>query len=177
MTSQHSKSDNPSLSTSTQSGSTSASGLTAASGSTPHALQKWLPFLRWLPFLSWQARVNRQTLFADLMAGLTGAIVVLPQGVAYALIAGLPPEYGLYTAIITPIIAGLFGSSLHLISGPTAAISIVVFSVVSNVVEPGSSGFIPAVLTLTLLTGLIQLGLGFARLGVLASLRRRTYPG
>lgn len=168
MTSQHSKSTTSS--TSTQPDSTAASGLTAKSDSIKQqALQKWLPFLRWLPFLSWQERVDRQTLFADLMAGLTGAIVVLPQGVAYALIAGLPPEYGLYTAIITPIIAGLFGSSLHLISGPTAAISIVVFSVVSNIVEPGISGFIPAVLTLTLLTGLIQLGLGFARLGSLVN--------
>ncbi len=124
---------------------------------------------KWLPFLRWQSKLNRQSLLADLIAGLTGAIVVLPQGVAYALIAGLPAEYGLYTAIITPIVAGLFGSSLHLISGPTAAISIVVFSVVSSVVEPNSSGFIPAVLTLTLLTGLIQLGLGIARLGALVN--------
>lgn len=64
------------------------------------------------------------------MAGLTRAIIFLPQGVAYVLIAGLPHEYGLYTAIVTPIVAGLFGSSLHLISGPTAAFSIVVMSVV-----------------------------------------------
>lgn len=106
---------------------------------------------------------------ADLIAGLTGAVIVLPQGIAYALIAGLPPEYGLYTAIITPVVAGLFGSSLHLISGPTAAISIVVLSVVSSVVEPGTSAFIPAVLTLTLLAGLIQFGLGLARLGVLVN--------
>ncbi|SFI24279.1 sulfate permease, SulP family [Modicisalibacter xianhensis] len=94
---------------------------------------------------------------------------MLPQGVAYALIAGLPPEYGLYTAIVTPVIAGLFGSSLHLVSGPTAAISIVVLSVVSNVFPPDSSEFIPAVLTLTFLTGLVQLGLGFARLGTLVN--------
>jgi len=103
------------------------------------------------------------------MAGLTGAVIVLPQGVAYALIAGLPPEYGLYTAIVTPVIAGLFGSSLHLVSGPAAAISIVVLSVVSNVFPPDSAEFIPAVLTLTFLTGLIQLALGLARLGVLVN--------
>ena len=63
------------------------------------------------------------------MAGLTGAVIVLHQGVAHALITGIPPEYRLYTAIVTPVIAGLFGSSLHLVSGPTAAISIVVLSV------------------------------------------------
>ncbi len=72
--------------------------------------------------------VNRETLHQDLTAGLTGAVVVLPQGVAFAAIAGLPPQYGLYTAMIPAIFAALFGSSHHLISGPTTAISIVVFS-------------------------------------------------
>ncbi|MCW8883976.1 MAG: SulP family inorganic anion transporter [Motiliproteus sp.] len=129
--------------------------------------QSW--FSHWLPFLIWGKSLNRRSLSADLLAGLTGAVVVLPQGVAYALIAGLPPEYGLYTAIITPIVAGLFGSSLHLISGPTAAISIVVLSVVSSVVPPDSSGFIPAVLTLTLLAGVIQFALGIAGLGTLVN--------
>lgn len=123
------------------------------------------PLARYFPFLIWYQQINRNSLQADLLAGLTGAIVVLPQGVAYALIAGLPPEYGLYTAIITPVIAGLFGSSLHLISGPTAAISIVVLSVVSTVVPPGSQAFIPAVMTLTLMAGLMQLTLGLMRLG------------
>ncbi|MBB1485168.1 SulP family inorganic anion transporter [Oceanospirillum sediminis] len=131
------------------------------------AILYWLK--KCLPFLAWQSHINRQSLRADIIAGLTGAIVVLPQGVAYAMIAGLPPEYGLYTAMVTPVIAGLFGSSLHLVSGPAAAISIVVFSVVSGVVPPDSGLFIPAVLTLTLLTGLIQLGLGLARLGTLVN--------
>ncbi|MGB3919346.1 MAG: SulP family inorganic anion transporter, partial [Thiothrix litoralis] len=100
-----------------------------------------------LPFLVWFGMVNRQTLKADFFAGLTGAVVVLPQGVAFAAIAGLPPEYGLYTAMVTPIIAGLFGSSLHLISGPTTAISLVVFSTISRYSEPGSAEFIQMVLT------------------------------
>ncbi len=124
---------------------------------------------RLLPFLVWGRQITRKSLLADLLAGLTGAVIVLPQSVAYALIAGLPPEYGLYTAIITPVIAGLFGSSAHLISGPTAPISIVVLSVTSTLAAPGSSGFIPAVLTLTLLCGLIQLGLGLARMGTLVN--------
>ncbi|WP_197038422.1 SulP family inorganic anion transporter [Billgrantia saliphila] len=124
---------------------------------------------RLFPFLTWLPGVDRTSLRADLLAGLTGAVIVLPQGVAYALIAGLPPQYGLYTAIVTAIVAGLFGSSRHLVSGPTAAISIVVFSVVSGVVSPDSPEFIPYVITLTLLTGLIQLALGLVRLGTLVN--------
>src|SRR5512136_1477780 len=88
------------------------------------------------PFLRWRPEVNRRTLRSDLLAGLTGAIIVLPQGVAFAIIAGLPPEYGLYTAIVPAIIAALFGSSHHLISGPTTAISIVVFTTISPLAAP-----------------------------------------
>lgn len=124
---------------------------------------------RLLPFLHWLPRVGPRSLRADLVAGATGAIIVLPQGVAYALIAGLPPEYGLYTAIVTPIVAGLFGSSLHLVSGPTAAISIVVYSVVSGVVPPDSPQFIPYVLALTFMVGVIQLALGITRMGTLVN--------
>ncbi len=105
----------------------------------------------------------------DLLAGFTGAVIVLPQGVAFATIAGLPPEYGLYTAMVTPIVAALFGSSLHLISGPTTAISIVVFSAVSHHAAPGSPEFISLVLTMTFLAGIYQLAFGLARLGVLVN--------
>lgn len=119
--------------------------------------------------MSWLRLVDSNTLKADLIAGATNAVIVLPQGVAFAMIAGLPPQYGLYTAIIPPIIAGLFGSSHHLISGPTTAISIVVFAAVSPLAEPGSAGFISMALTLTLLTGLIQFALGLARLGALVN--------
>ncbi len=126
-------------------------------------------FLRFFPFLIWARTVTGESLYADLLAGLTGAVIVLPQGIAYALIAGLPPEYGLYTAIITPIVAGLFGSSIHLISGPTAAISIVVMSVTSGIATPGSPEFISAALIITLLAGLIQFGFGIARFGLLVN--------
>lgn len=125
--------------------------------------------IRWLPFLRWFQMVNAGTLRADVMAGLTGAVIVLPQGVAFAMIAGLPPEYGLYTAIIPPIIAALFGSSYHLISGPTTAISIVVFSTISPLAEAGSAQYITLVLTLTFIAGLFQLALGFARMGTLVN--------
>ncbi|MFO8154409.1 MAG: SulP family inorganic anion transporter [Pseudomonadota bacterium] len=126
-------------------------------------------WIRWFPFLRWLHLLDRGTLRADILAGLTGAVIVLPQGVAFAMIAGLPPEYGLYTAIIPPIIAALFGSSFHLISGPTTAISIVVFSSISPLAEPGSTQYITLVLTLTLLAGVFQLLLGMVRLGTLVN--------
>ena len=128
-----------------------------------------LCLIRWLPFLRWFNLVNGGTIRADIIAGLTGAVIVLPQGVAFAMIAGLPPEYGLYTAIIPPIIAALFGSSFHLISGPTTAISIVVFSTISPLAEPGSAQFITMVLTLTLIAGVFQFALGLARMGTLVN--------
>lgn len=124
---------------------------------------------RVLPFLAWWPVLGRRQMLADLSAGLTGAIIVLPQGVAYALIAGLPPQYGLYTAIIPPVLAGLFGSSSHLVSGPTAAISIVVFSVVTGLVPPDHPAFLSYVLTLTFMVGVIQLVLGLARVGTLVN--------
>jgi len=132
----------------------------------PFCSSRWS---RLLPFLRWWPLVNRKTLKADLVAGLTGAVVVLPQGVAFALIAGLPPVYGLYTAMVPPIIAGLFGSSRHLISGPTTAISIVVFATISKYAEPGSAKFIQMALTLTFLAGVYQLALGLARMGTLVN--------
>ncbi len=113
--------------------------------------------------------VNRGTIRADLIAGFTGAVIVLPQGVAFATIAGLPPEYGLYTAMVTPIVAALFGSSLHLISGPTTAISIVIFSAVSNHAVPGTPEFVQLALTITFLAGLYQFAFGVARLGALVN--------
>ena len=121
------------------------------------------------PFLAWIKYTTKDSLKADFIAGLTGAVIVLPQGVAFATIAGLPPEYGLYTAMVTPIIAALFGSSLHLVSGPTTAISIVVFSAISHHAQPGSPEFITLALTLTFLAGVYQLAFGLARMGALVN--------
>lgn len=106
---------------------------------------------------------------ADLLAGLTGAIIVLPQGVAFATIAGMPPEYGLYAAMVPAIVGALFGSSWHLVSGPTTAISIVVFGAISPLAEPGGAQYISLVLTLTFMVGVLQLVMGIARLGVLVN--------
>jgi SulP family sulfate permease len=121
------------------------------------------------PFLSWWPTVNRQTLRSDFLAGLTNAFIVLPQGVAFAMIAGLPPVYGLYTAMITPVVAALFGSSHHLVSGPTTALSIAVFSAISPLAQPGNDSFIALTLTLTFIAGLFQFAMGLARLGALVN--------
>jgi sulfate permease, SulP family len=125
--------------------------------------------LRMLPMLRWWPMVDRRSLRADLLAGLTGAVILVPQAVAYASIAGLPPEYGLYTAIVPVIVAALFGSSWHLVSGPTAAISIVVFATLSPLAEPGSAAYIGLVLTLTFMVGVLTLLMGLARLGSLVN--------
>jgi len=127
----------------------------------------------WLaPFLAyrlWWPLVNRGSLRDDAMAGLTGAMIVLPQGVAFATIAGLPPQFGLYAAMVPAIIAALFGSSWHLVSGPTTAISIALFAALHNLAEPGSIEYIRLALTLTFLVGLYQLVLGLARMGTLVN--------
>ncbi len=103
-------------------------------------------------------------------AGLIGALVVLPQGVAYATLAGMPPEYGLYCAMLPAIVAALWGSSWHQISGPTNAMSLVVFATIAPLAAPGQRAhYIELVLTLALMVGLLQFGMGLARLGALVN--------
>ena len=125
---------------------------------------KFFPFLDWIPML-------KNTWKDDLIAGITGTIIVIPQAVAFAIIAGLPPVYGFYTAMITPIVAALFGSSYHLISGPTTAISIVVYSTLVKFVNPESDmeTFISLALVLTFLAGLFQLAMGLLKMGKLVN--------
>ncbi len=119
--------------------------------------------MRWLP------GTTRQTARADLLAGLTGAVIVLPQCVAFAALAGMPIEYGLYCAMVPAVIAALFGSSWHLVSGPTNAISIVLFASLAPLAEPGSARYVELALTVTLLVGAMQLAMGLARLGTLVN--------
>ena len=121
------------------------------------------------PFLSWSREMDRFTLRADAMAGLTGALVVLPQGVAFATLAGMPPQYGLYAAMVPAVVAALFGSSRHLVSGPTTAASIVLFTALANLATPGSPDYIRLALTLTLMVGIFELVLGLARFGFLVN--------
>lgn len=127
----------------------------------------WL--VKLFPFLLWWPRVNKDSVRHDVVAGLTGAIVVLPQGVAFATIAGMPPEYGLYAGMVPAIIAALWGSSWHLVSGPTTAASVVLYSSLSVYAEPASADFVVLALTLTFMVGTIQIVMGLARMGALVN--------
>ena len=126
-------------------------------------------FKKLFPFLRWGRNLTRESAQADLYAGLTGAAIVLPQGVAFAAIAGMPPEYGLYTSMVPAIIAALFGSSWHLVSGPTTAASIVMFSSLSTMAAPGSEAYIALAITLAFMVGILQLSMGLLRFGSLVN--------
>ena len=102
---------------------------------------------------------------ADLLAGLTGAIVVLPQGVAFATLAGMPPQYGLYAAMVPCIVAALFGSSRLMVTGPANAISLTTMALVAPLAVIGSPDYVGLVLTLTFMVGVLQLLLGLVRVG------------
>lgn len=122
-----------------------------------------------LPFLTWLPRQSGRSLREDLLVGLSGAILALPQSIAYALIAGLPAEYGLYAAIVPVLVACLWGSSWYLICGPTAAISIVLYASISPLAVAGSADYVTLVLLLTFLAGVFQLLLGLLRFGALVN--------
>jgi SulP family sulfate permease len=102
----------------------------------------------------------------DLAAGLTVAVVAIPASMAFALIAGLPVQIGLYASIVPTILGCLWGSSAHLITGPTTAVSFLVLAALNKLAEPGSAQYVELAFALALVVGLIQAGLGIARLGV-----------
>lgn len=119
-----------------------------------------------LPFLQWRDDWRTPgAVRADVLAGLTGAIVVLPQGVAFAALAGMPPQHGLYAAMLPCIVAALFGSSRLMVTGPANAISLTTLALMAPLAAPGSPRYIELVLTLSLLVGVMQLLLGLARAG------------
>jgi len=132
----------------------------AAASGRLSAWQRWLPFLVWAP--RWR---EAGTVRADLLAGLTGAIVVLPQGLAFATLAGMPPQYGLYAAMVPCLVAALFGSSRLMVTGPANAISLTTIAVVAPLATPGSPQYVSLVLTLAFLVGATQVILGLARAG------------
>jgi SulP family sulfate permease len=119
-------------------------------------------------FGTWVDEVTPLTLRADLLAGLLGAVLVLPQAVAFALLAGLPPQYGLATAILPCIVAALAGSSRHVMSGPTNANSLALFAMLSPLALAGGAPYIELALAVTVLVGVMQTLIGALRLGSVA---------
>jgi len=125
---------------------------------------------RYFPILEWGRNYRGAALTNDLLAALIVTIMLIPQSLAYAMLAGLPPEIGLY-ASIAPILAyAVFGSSRVLAVGPVAVVSLMTLTAASAVAEPGSAKFIEAALVLALLSGLVLLAMGLLRLGFLANL-------
>lgn len=121
-----------------------------------------LPFLRWLP-------LRRETLRADLIAGATVAMVLIPQSMAYAQLAGLPAYYGLYAAFLPVLVAAMWGSSHQLASGPVAMVSLLTGSALAQFAAPGTEQFVALAILLALMIGAIELAMGVFRLGAIVS--------
>lgn len=118
-----------------------------------------------LPFLVWLKDYDRSKLFKDFIAGLTVAVVLIPQVVAYAILAGLPPVYGLYAAFLGTAVAALWGSSQHLSTGPVALVSFLTLTALVPLAKPESPEFVGLAIILALIIGLVQLLMGLFKLG------------
>jgi SulP family sulfate permease len=123
---------------------------------------------RFFPFISWWP-LRGETLRADLIAGITVALVLIPQSMAYAQLAGLPAYYGLYAAFLPGMIAALWGSSSQLATGPVAVVSLLTASALAPLAATGSEQFIALAVLLALMVGVMQLTLGVFKLGVVVS--------
>jgi SulP family sulfate permease len=121
---------------------------------------------RFLPFTEWWGMLDRPSVKVDIVAGITAGVLILPQAVALAAIAGLPPEFGLYTSIFPVIIAALFGSSWHVMSGPNTALAVLIFIDLSSFASRSTEEYIMYAMGLTFMAGAFQLLFGLARLGV-----------
>lgn len=128
-----------------------------------NSLKRYLPILAWLP------NYNRDLLRGDVAAGLTVGVMLIPQGMAYAMLAGLPPIYGLYASIVPLIIYALLGTSRQLAVGPVAMVSLLTVAGVGVFAEPGTDRFIELAILLALVAGLLQLAMGVLRLGFLVN--------
>jgi SulP family sulfate permease len=124
---------------------------------------------KYLPILVWGRTYNRSTLSNDLLAAVIVTIMLTPQSLAYALLAGLPPQMGLYASMLPIILYAIFGTSRALAVGPVAVISLLTAAAIGRIAVPGSAEYILAAITLAFLSGLILLALGFFRLGFLAN--------
>jgi len=146
--------------------------LSEMSSTTPRNINAIWP--RIFPFLRWWPQVDRHTLKDDLIAGLTVALVAIPQSLAYAQLSGVPAYYGLYAALLPVVIGALFGSSLLLSTGPVAMTSLLTAASIMPLATYGTEQFYSYVILMALLSGLFQIGLGLARMGVL--LNFLSYP-
>ena len=126
-------------------------------------MRKWLPILEWLP------QYRGADLKGDLPAGLTVGVMLIPQGMAYAMIAGLPVVYGLYAALVPLLVYTAMGTSKQLAIGPVAMDSLLVAAGLTGLATAGTDRYIELALLLALMTGLIQLALGLLRMGFLAN--------
>jgi SulP family sulfate permease len=130
----------------------------------------WLkPLRRYLPIVDWGLNYQSTDLVGDVMAGAIVAIMLIPQGMAYAMLAGLPPQVGLYASILPLILYAALGTSRALAVGPVAMVSLLVATSVGQVAEAGSTDYIAAALALALMIGLIQVAMGVVRLGFLVN--------
>lgn len=121
------------------------------------------------PFVLWLKNYNIKMLQTDFVAGLTVALVLIPQSMAYAQLAGMPSYYGLYASFLPPMIAALFGSSRQLATGPVAVVSLMTSASLEPLATAGSEGYIVYALLLALIVGLFQLSLGILRLGLVVN--------
>lgn len=131
------------------------------------------PIERYFPFLAWPARWRAAGVRGDLVAGITVGLVLVPQAMAYAQLAQLPPYVGLYAALLPAVIGALFGSCGAIATGPVALTGLLTGASLIAVARPGSADFVEAAVVLALLSGLIQLALGALRLGWLLKLLSR----
>ncbi|MBN2124455.1 MAG: STAS domain-containing protein [Deltaproteobacteria bacterium] len=124
---------------------------------------------RLFPFFGWFYDYTTRSLRRDSVAGLTVALVLIPQSMAYAQLAGLPPYYGLYASFLPPMVAALFGSSYQLATGPVAVVSLMTSASLEPLATAGSEGYIAYAIFLALMVGAFQFGLGVLRLGVVVN--------
>ena len=123
-----------------------------------------------MPGLAWMRRYDRAALQGDALAALIVTIMLIPQSLAYALLAGLPPEVGLYASMLPLIGYALFGSSNTLAVGPVAVVSLMTAAAIGKVAATGTPEYLGAAIALALISGLCLIALGLLRLGFLASL-------
>jgi len=127
------------------------------------------PLAQYLPILDWGRRYDRDQFTGDMVAAVIVTIMLIPQSLAYALLAGMPPEAGIYASIAPIVLYAIFGTSRALAVGPVAVVSLMTAAAVGNIAEAGTAGYVTAALTLAFLSGAMLLALGLFRLGFLAN--------